>query len=81
VSRPTSIDTYHQLRDARFRELDNVVEDSNRRRNEMNAKGNSGDEATKRTTVEGRSDREVVITRSFDAPAASSAVRSDVLCA
>jgi hypothetical protein len=27
VSRPTSIDTYHQLRDARFRELDNVVEE------------------------------------------------------
>jgi uncharacterized protein YndB with AHSA1/START domain len=35
----------------------------------MNAKGNSGDEATKRTTVERRSDREVIVTRSFDAPA------------
>jgi uncharacterized protein YndB with AHSA1/START domain len=35
----------------------------------MNAKEKSEDEATKRTTVERRSDREVVVTRSFDAPA------------
>jgi uncharacterized protein YndB with AHSA1/START domain len=35
----------------------------------MDAKRNSEDEATKRTTVERRSDREVVVTRSFDAPA------------
>jgi uncharacterized protein YndB with AHSA1/START domain len=35
----------------------------------MDAKRKNEDEATKRTTVERRSDREVVVTRSFDAPA------------
>jgi uncharacterized protein YndB with AHSA1/START domain len=35
----------------------------------MDAKRNSEDAATKRTTVERRSDREVVVTRSFEAPA------------
>lgn len=35
----------------------------------MDARGKSEPAATKRTTVERRSDRELVVTRSFDAPA------------
>ena len=63
------IDTYHQLWDARFSELDKVSKNSNRRSSRMDASKQGEAAATNRTTVERRSDREVVVTRSFDAPA------------
>ena len=62
----TWIGTYHKLWDTRFRELDKVVEELKQK--ELQDGRTKDREAARRTTVERRSDREVIVTRSFDAP-------------
>ena len=65
------IERYRQLWDSRFDALDQVVEELKRQEQQVNARTEQGEPTPmkNRTTVERTSDREVVITRTFDGPA------------
>ena len=64
------IESYRQLWDARFDELDKVVEDLKRKEKIDGRKKRSESTPMKnRTTVERKSERELVVTRTFDGPA------------
>ena len=64
------IERYHQLWDARFDELDKVIEELKRKEKSMDARREREPAPMKNlTTVERKSEREVVVTRTFDAPA------------
>ena len=64
------IERYRQLWDARFDELDKVVEELNERRRAMDARKESEPTPMKNgTTVERKSERELVTTRTFNGPA------------
>ena len=61
------IERYHQLWDARFDELDKVVEGLKRKEKGGGRKTRSEPTPMKnRTTVERKSDRELVVTRTFN---------------
>ncbi len=64
------IEQYQQRWEARFRALDDVVEDLQRREKRMNARTRDESAVGRNpVTVERASDREIVVTRTFDAPA------------
>ena len=64
------IERYRQLWDARFDELDKVVEELKRKERSMDARRESDPTPMKnRTTVERKSDRELVVTRTVNGPA------------
>ena len=63
------IDRYRQLWSARFDELDQVIEELKRRRRSMDARRERSTPMKNDTTVERKSEREVVITRTFNGPA------------
>ena len=62
------IESYRQLWDARFDALDEVVEELKRKEKvRWTQEKSSADSMKHRTTAERKSDREVVVTRTFDA--------------
>jgi len=64
------IERYRQLWDARFDALDKVVEELKRKEKPMDARRESEVAPMKnRTTVERKSEREIVVTRTFNGPA------------
>ena len=64
------IERYRQLWDARFDELDKVVEELKQKEKSMDARRESEPTPMKNlTTVERKSERELVVTRTFNGPA------------
>src|ERR1700741_2579944 len=62
------IERYRQLWDARFDEMDKIVESLKRRKESMDERGES-EPMKNPTTVERKSERELVVTRTFHGPA------------
>ena len=63
------IERYRQLWDSRFDELDRVVEELKRKEKVMDERESETNSMKNRTTVERKSDRELVIVRTFNGPA------------